>query len=208
MLFDRPAPGPADRVAVDLGRYIDAFLDAEAAQRMLLATYGGKPIDAREAAVRLGYRPDVMTRLPQGWSLQAAYRLSMPCCECVQWCLDGRDGRRMVIFEHEAVQPVVFGSGQTRTVECNGRVCQVVAAKGMVVATWEAVGRRVTVVGARDMREVAQLMAHLDGHRVTKGSPGSGQAGGGGVSGRGPQQYAQEGKLPGSGSPIQVGDIW
>lgn len=157
----RPS-GHDQRMAVDFGAYLDAFQESpQRSQQFLLARYHGRAIDAAEAARQLG-RPEAALVPPAGYSLDGVYQLNMPCCTCVQWCLRREDGSIVTVFEHGQEQPVHFGDRPATTARCDGRDCRVVCGQGTMLASWKAGGRQFTVVGARDLDEVARLMAHLE----------------------------------------------
>jgi hypothetical protein len=110
----------------------------------------------------VGYRPAVAAGLPEGYSLDATYALKMPCCTCVQTVCRREDGRVFAIFEHSEDQAVWCGDQPTDRAECNDRPCMLTQVQNSLLATWKSGGRQFTVVGARDLEEVGDLMAHLE----------------------------------------------
>jgi hypothetical protein len=149
--------------AVDFAQNLDQFRhDPAQAQQRLLATYDGKAVNIQEAASRLGYRPVVADNLPDGFSLEKTYVLKMPCCTCVQSVCRRDNGELVAIFEHNDAQPMWFGDRPVTSMRCDGKACQLVECSGQFVASWKAGKRHLTVVGARDVKEVEQLVRHLD----------------------------------------------
>lgn len=156
-------PSRHRELAADFEQYLDHFNDnPETAQNILLAKYEGTPIDLAQAETLVGYRPAVASGLPKGYSLDATYALKMPCCTCVQTICRREDGRVFAIFEHSNDQMVRCGDGQMTRTECNGRSCMLMQGQNSLLATWKSGKRQFTVVGARDLEEVGDLMTHLD----------------------------------------------
>lgn len=156
------APGHHHDLAADFQQYLDHFADApETAQNFLLAKYEGEPVDLAQAETLVGYRPAVAAGLPKGYSLEGTYVLKMPCCTCVQTICRRADGRVLAIFEHSEDQAVWCGDRPGNQVECNGQPCMLTKAQNSLLATWKSGKRQLTVVGARDLQEVGDLMAHL-----------------------------------------------
>lgn len=145
-----------------LARYLDQFQeDAEKAQRILIANYGAKAIDLEEAGRRLGYRPVVAGRLPDGYTLEAVYAVQMPCCDFMQYvCRRGSAGM-IAIFER--------GDGHSGCLEgrpaiaacCGGQRCRLAQLGGKLVVSWNMDKRHLTIVGVRDVDEVEELMANF-----------------------------------------------
>lgn len=157
------APGHHHHLAADFDQYLDRFADSpETAQNLLLAKYEGEPVDLAQAETLVGYRPAVADGLPHGYSLEGTYVLKMPCCTCVQTICRRADGRVFAIFEHSKDQAVWCGNRPTDRVECNGQPCMLTKAHNSLLATWKSGPRQLTVVGARDLQEVSDLITHLE----------------------------------------------
>ncbi len=155
--------------AVDFAQYLDQFPHDQAeAQQRLLATYDGKAVNIQEATRRLGYRPVVADNLPDGFALEKMYVLKMPCCTCVQSVCRRDNGELLAVFEHNDAQPMWFGDRPVTAMRCAGKACQLVECSGQFVASWKAGKRHLTVVGARDVKEVEQLVGHFE--RARKGA--------------------------------------
>ena len=149
-------------LAADLEQYVEHFTsNPETAQEVLLAKYGGHAVDAAEATRQLGYRPAVATGLPQGYSLESMYVLDLPCCKCLQTVCRRDDGKVVAIFEHDEEQPAWFGDGPRIDTQCTGHPCRVIEADQGVVASWKANKRQLTVVGAGNLEEIADLITHF-----------------------------------------------
>lgn len=175
---------PHDHLAVDFATYVEEFRERpEAAQRLLLARYPGEAVDLDGARREVGYMPAVERGLPEDYRLDAVYVWKMPCCKCVQSICRRADGTTVAIFEHNDEQPTWFGPRPTVDVECDGRACRIFDVENQLAASWRVDHRQITVVGLRDVKDVADLVAHLGGARPSNakssprgGSPASGDS--------------------------------
>jgi hypothetical protein len=158
------APGGHGELAATFEEYLEHFAGSpETAQNVLLARYGGESLDMAEATRQLGYRPVVAEGLPPGYSLEATYVLNMPCCTCVQSICRRDDGQVLAIFEHNEEHPAWFGDRPRTEAVCSGCPCCIAQTDRGLVASWKANKRQLTVVGARDQEEIADLVDHLGG---------------------------------------------
>jgi hypothetical protein len=150
-------------VAVNFGRYLDEFeRNPDAAQQVLLTNYEGRAVSFDEAATQVRYQPVTPERLPNGMSREAIYLLHMPCCTCVQAIYQGAGGEKLAVFEHVDDQPIWFSTRPTIKTRCNGMPTSLVQVDDRLAASWKRHGRCVTVIGARDVEQVAELIAYLD----------------------------------------------
>lgn len=157
-------PGHHRRLAADFAQYIETFhQDPSAAQRFLLARYEGKSVGWAEAADALGYRPSVTGKLPNTYSLESVYVWDMPCCRCLQLVCRRPDGSTVAIFEHDQPQPDWFAKRPAIAANCCGQRCSIMQVNEQLAATWALGARQVTVVGARNLEEVADLVGVLAG---------------------------------------------
>lgn len=160
----RHTPVHHAELAADFDRYLDSFAtDPGLAQNVLLAKYHGQRVNMAEATEQLGYQPAVAAGLPSGYSLESMYTLDMPCCKCLTTLCRRDDGKRLAIFEHEEEQPVWFGERPCIETQCNGHPCRVIGGGQGIVASWKSNKRQLTVVGARDLEEITDLIAHFQG---------------------------------------------
>jgi len=158
------ASGHHRELAAAFEEYLEHFAgNPETAQNVLLAKYGGEPVNMDDAAKQLGYRPAVAAGLPSGYSVEATYVLNMPCCTCVQSICRRDDGQLFVIFEHDEQQPAWFEDRPTVEAACGGCACTFAETDRGLVVSWNADKRALTVVGARDLAEVTDLINHLGG---------------------------------------------
>jgi anti-sigma factor RsiW len=156
------APGHHDELAADFDQYLESFNhDPVAAQNILLAKYDSRPVNVTEATDQLGYRPAVAGGLPAGYSLESMHVLDMPCCKCLKTLCRRNDGKMFAIFEHEEEQPIWFGDRPRIDTQCNGRECSVIGVDRGLVASWKSSARQLTVVGAHDLEEITDLVAHF-----------------------------------------------
>jgi len=153
-----------ERMAAAFHRYVDRFAtDPLGAQNILLAEYGGRKVDPARLSEQLGYRPLLADGLPSQYSLEAMYVLQMPCCTCVQAVCRRSDGKLLAVFEHARPQPSWFAGHRAITVCCKGCPCSLIEAGPVIAASWRAADRQLTVVGATDLDQVAELVAYLGG---------------------------------------------
>jgi hypothetical protein len=106
--------------------------------------------------------------LPDGASLEALYLLRMPGCLCIEAVYQGVGNETLVIFEHLDDQANWFGNRPMIHARCNGRPTSLVQVDGRLAASWKRKGRFITIVGARDVEQVSQLIAFLDAQEVAK----------------------------------------
>ncbi len=155
-------------MAADFGTYLDDFYGhPQRAQKALLAKYDGQAVSLTQASRQLGYQPIVASGLPKRYKLDGVYVLKMPCCDCVQTICRRDDGKVFAIFEHDEQQPVRFGDRPTTEAKCRDCQCQITLANhGGLVASWKAGQRQLTIVGARDLDDIADLVTYFHGKRT------------------------------------------
>lgn len=158
-----------DHLAVNFDHYLEEFVqDTDEAQQVLASTYPNQIVDLEEAARQLKYIPAATQQLPNGYTLDAAYVFDMPCCKCIQ-CVYRRAGRSaMALFEHESDQPIWFGDRPAVECQCNGKSTRIVAFDGQLAASWPSGTRHLTLIGAKDIKQIMQVMDHLDADSEAK----------------------------------------
>lgn len=150
-------------LAVNFGHFLDTFEHApDEALRDLAKNYSGVPVEIPDAIRELKYRPVVADGLPADYELTQAYLLKMPCCRCLEACYHRQDGGMLCVFEHDEDQTVWFGDRPTSSKVCSGKPTRLVKVDGCLAATWQQQRRHITVIGAKDVDEVARLVAHFD----------------------------------------------
>jgi len=155
-------PGDHHELTANFDQYLDSFsVDPVAAQNLLLTKYDHRPVNVTEAAEQLGYQPAVAQGLPSGYSVKSMFVLDMPCCKCLKTVCRRDDGKLLAIFEHADEQPIWFGDRPRIDTQCNGRECSVIGVDRGLVASWKSGTRQLTVVGARDLEEITELVEHL-----------------------------------------------
>lgn len=153
-------------LAVNFGQFLDQFQQApDKAQHELVAHYSGQPVEIADAVRQLKYRPVVADGLPPDYKLSEAYLLKMPCCRCLEACYHRKDGGMLCVFEHDLDQHVWFGDRPISSKVCSGKPTRVVQVDGCLAATWQQQRRHITVIGAKDVEEVARLVAHFEQRR-------------------------------------------
>lgn len=166
-------PSIADRhnqhLAATFGTFLNQFdSHPQAAQQVLLASYEGEQVDLPTAAKTLGYQPAVARGLPKGYSIDSMYVLNMPCCKCPQAVCRRESGGQIAVFEHETDQPTWFGDRPAIEARCCGKPTRIVEVdNNLLAATWRSNDRYITVVGARDVEEVTNIVSHFEGHERT-----------------------------------------
>ncbi len=157
-----PSSEPHQFMAV-FSEYLDRFYsDPHDAQSFLLSQYQHQSVQPEVAVNRVGYRPVVAGGLPDGYSLVSTHVMKMPCCICVQCLCQRADGTTLAIFEHDDQEPDWFGSRPTVNVICQSKQCALVELPRSVAASWKSGKRHVTIIGAKDLTEVHNLVAWLE----------------------------------------------
>jgi hypothetical protein len=88
--------------------------------------------------------------------------INMPCCTCVETVCQRSDGSRLVIFEHNDLDPQWFDDRPEIAAHCQGRQCRLVEVNDRLAATWSHDQRHITVIGIQDLDELSQLVAWFD----------------------------------------------
>jgi hypothetical protein len=159
-----------EHLADNFADYLDAFENRpDDAQQILLVNYEGRPTTLLEASAVLGYEPVAAKGLPAGCSLETVYLLNMPCCTCAQVVCRNKEGRSIVIFEHDFDQPVWFGDRPTVKSLCHDVPTSVVQVGDELAATWKDGPRYITIIGASNLEEVADFVAHFESSVFGKG---------------------------------------
>lgn len=144
-------------------RFLEEFaVDPGRAQLTLVNRYKGRSIESAGATEGLRYTPVAAQTAPDGYELEGAYVLEMPCCKCVQTIYQRDSGGSIAVFEHDDDQPDWFGSRPAIAAHCNGRPATLVEVDGELAATWKCGARCITVIGANDVQEVVRLMIDFD----------------------------------------------
>lgn len=146
------------QMGIAFSRFLDQFPhDPAAAQQILLTKYDGRPVTIDEATRQLKYRP-ALPAGEDGLQFEEMYVLRMPCCTCVETLFKTDDGQTLAIFEHHDEEPAWFANRPVIRAQCNGTRTSIVQVNDHLAASWRQDGRCLTVVGARDMDQVASLI--------------------------------------------------
>lgn len=142
-----------------MGEYLNEFpRDPYNAQRILLANYEGRAVDAENAIHTVGYRPLVADGLPEDYTVDRTYVMRMPCCTCVHSLCRRNDGTTVAIFEHDDEEREWFGDRTQTEAVCSGMRCNLVELDDRIAATWQQGKRHITLVGVHDKAEVERLV--------------------------------------------------
>lgn len=154
----------AHEFASEFETYLDEFdRDPDAAQQMLLTKYENQPVSPDKVGAHVGYRPAVADGLPGGYELVSTHVLKMPCCTCVQSVCRRPDGSTLAVFEHDDDEAADwFQNRPGITAPCGDKQCCLVEMDERLATTWKRGSRHMTLVGVRDVSEVATLVAALD----------------------------------------------
>jgi hypothetical protein len=148
------------------GRYLDRFEQRpEQAQDVLLARYQGRLVAPGRVLGEVNFEPNAPAELPQGFARSAIYVLKMPCCTCTQTIYKNSHGTVLALFEHTDQQRSWFGDRPTITAQCHGKATCLVQLQDELAACWKSGPRHLTLVGARDVEQVSELVAYLDAQR-------------------------------------------
>jgi len=157
------SPGQ-EHLTMNFSQYVEQFSrQPEEAQQVLLANYYGKPMTLQEATESLGYEPAVAKGIPPDYTIDKVYLLKMPCCGCAQVVCKNKAGQSIAIFEHSTDQPVSFGDRPTVEYVCHDKPTRVVQMGDQLAATWTEGQRSITIIGATDLDEVTDFVAHFSG---------------------------------------------
>ncbi len=150
-------------LAEDFGVFLDSFEKTpDEAQRHLLTSFTGVPVEIPDAIRELKYRPAVAGGLPIEYEPRQAYLLNMPCCRCLEACYHRKGGGMVCVFEHDIDQAAWFGERPQSSVVCGGQTTRIVQLDGSLAATWQRGRRHITVIGAKDVDEVTRLVEHFE----------------------------------------------
>ena len=154
---------PQQEYAAVFEHYLEEFQrDPAKAQNMLLTKYPGQAMDAEHVAQKVGYRPAVADGLPEGYSIESTFVMEMPCCTCVQTLCKRSDGSVLVVFEHDDEQADWLGGCPCIMANCGGKEYSLFGLGSQLAASWERGKRHMTIIGARDAREVDKMVSWLD----------------------------------------------
>ncbi|MAT70834.1 MAG: anti-sigma factor [Planctomycetaceae bacterium] len=110
----------------------------------------------------MAFRPTGEFGLPHGYSPVASDVLDMPCCKCIAVMCAREDGTILAIFEHETAHPPWFGDRPAIQAHCSDQSVRLVQlGVNHLAATWPLNDRYVTIIGARDIDEIARLVSHF-----------------------------------------------
>jgi len=160
-----------NHMAVNFDHYLKEFVhDTKRAQVMLASAYPNQTVDLEQAVQHLKYTPVATKRLPDGYTLDSVQVFEMPCCKCIQCIYKKADDSTLVLFEHDTDQPIWFGERPAVTCKCNGKSTRLVTYDGQLAASWPSGQRHLTLIGARDAKQIIQIMDHLDANTTDKGA--------------------------------------
>ena len=147
------------QMGVVFGHFLDKFPhDPVAAQQVIVTKYDGWAVTIDEATRKLRYRPALPTS-GDALRLEKMYVLRMPCCTCVETIYKNANGEPLAVFEHHDEDPGWFSNRPTIRAHCCGIPTSMVQVDNHLAATWKHQDRYLTVVGARDVEQVASLIA-------------------------------------------------
>jgi hypothetical protein len=150
-------------MAHTFSRYLDEFHRTPGeAQRVLVERYQGRLLDLPAAISALRFEPNAPAELPNDFSRLGIYVLKMPCCTCTQTIYKDKSGQVLAVFEHTEDQRMWFGDRPTIKAQCHGQQTALVQLHNQLAATWKCGPRYLTVIGARNVEQVANLIAFLD----------------------------------------------
>lgn len=156
------------------GQYLDRFqVQPDQAQDVLLTRYDGHLVAPQQVEGVAKFMPNAPDTLPEGFSRSATYVLKMPCCTCTQTIYKDGQGNVLAVFEHTDQQQSWFGDRPTITAQCHGKSTCLVQLQNKLAACWKCGPRHLTIVGARDVEQVSELVAYLDANQRSLQAVGS-----------------------------------
>ncbi len=166
----QPWKSPGGDLA-SLDRYFDAFAESPAAGREVLsANYQARDIDVRQMFQFTGFTPAAATP-PPSYQVASTCVLNMPCGRCPLITLQRPDGSQVAIMECKEGRCACFSDRPVTNAiaACCRKPIQIVQGRDQLLAAiWHSDKRRFTVVGARDLQEVTELVAHFDKHSTAE----------------------------------------
>ena len=136
----------------------------EQAHEVLRIKYDGRPLDS--GAVRPGqFTPNAPQALPHGFTRLGTYVLDMPCCTCTQTIYKNTAGDVLALFEHSENQRMWFGDRPVIEATCDGQATFLVQLNDRLAASWKCGPRHLTVIGAKNIEQVADFVTFLDEQR-------------------------------------------
>ncbi len=158
----KPAVHDHRLMVTSFNRFLDAYVGGNAEAKGILAKqFHGKIVDLEGASHFLRRRTIANPTLLVKHQVEERFAIKMPCCDCVQtnYSCDGQTS--FVLFEHTEEQGDWFGSRPQIRAECAGKSCSLVEVGKQLVATWPVDCGFVTVVGVKDVAELAALVDEL-----------------------------------------------
>lgn len=143
--------------AVDLGPLLDGRM-AEAL---------GEPINVQDAARQVDFRVLSPAQLPDGYCLQGCSLARCSCGSLVQ-CKYLRGSDAVLLVQCPLGQPVQYGNCPLLDANYNGKRVRIAQGNGRLAVSWQAHGAVMNLIGSKDLAELVQLMAFVDGHPVNK----------------------------------------
>lgn len=148
-------------MAATFDTYLAEFQTApQQAQHILIDRYAGQRVNL--ASAELPFSANAPVELPDGYARQETYVLDMPCCVCTQTIYKNPSGAVVALFEHSEKEPGWFGNRPTIHAQCYGTSTLLVQVADRLAATWKCGPRYLTLVGAQNVEQVAQIVATLD----------------------------------------------
>jgi hypothetical protein len=142
----------------------DFSVNPDRAQQALLASFHGKPASDTDLSRSLHYQLISSKGPPQGYTVQGAFTLDMPCCRCSQTLLHRRAGGTVAVFEHHAAEhPDWLRGFGCENGMCGDVECQISPVGGRLAVSCQVGDRHFTIVGAGNRAEVETLVAWLGG---------------------------------------------
>jgi hypothetical protein len=152
-------PRPHTHPAGEFDAFLETFhASPETSDDFLARMFHGQLVETTTAEMFLKYRPAIARGVPEGYSVSSAYVVKMPCCTCLQVNLKGENGRRLVLFEHDSLEKEWFEGRPTITAISQAGLTQLTQVEDALAASCGLERRRLTLVGARDLSEVDELL--------------------------------------------------
>lgn len=143
-------------------RFLDNYLAGdEQAIQILPTEFHGKVVDESGATAFLKRPSVIRPTLLNKHTVKERVALKMPCCDCVQTTYSCEGTNSLVVFEHTDEQKDWYGTRPQVRTACAGKSCCLVESGKQLVATWPVDRGFVTVVGVKDVEELAALVNEL-----------------------------------------------
>jgi len=144
-----------NQYAFDYGLYLSGLTSPKFMQRFN-AGYNRQPADSI-----ISQSGQLMTKLPQGFSVISTYLLESACCTCTQFKLQ-HNGQEITVFKQPKKHPAEFTGFHKKHAKIDSSDCSKVEAGDHLALTFDSGDSKYVVVGNRQDPMVTTVMHRLN----------------------------------------------